>query len=95
MNAFIAGCSGAIREWWRRKIQLITGRAITAGASTNGHGTLSWSDAGYSSWDVPAIRAKTATGRTTTATATDITASKRKVSIVRIIRVRRRGRAGK
>ena len=91
MNAFIAGHLVAIRDWWRRNFQSAAGNVATA---RNGNSSSCCSVAGYLSVPAPTIPPTTAATRTViTATATDTAASKRKPSIVRVIRVRRRYRA--
>jgi hypothetical protein len=97
MNAFIAVQVVAIRAWWRRNFPLAAGNVATAGATVRNGNSFSWSAAGFFSGPAPTIRpTTTAAARTViTATATDMAASKRKPSIVRVIRVRRRPWVGK
>jgi hypothetical protein len=86
MNAFIAGHLVAIRAWWRQNFQ----------SARNGNASSCCSVAGYLSVPAPKIPRTTTAARTViTATVTDTVATKRKPTIVRIIRFRRRHRACK
>ena len=98
MNALIAGYVVAIRAWCRRNFQSAARNVATAEATArNGNSFSCFSAAVYFSVPAPTNPpTTTAAARTAIiATATDMAASKRKPSIVRVIRVRRRPWAGK
>lgn len=92
MNAFIAGHVVAIRAWWRRNLQSAARNvAIARAPARNGNSFSCYSVADFLSVPAPAIPTTTAADRTViTGTATATAASKRKPSIVRVVRVRRR-----
>jgi hypothetical protein len=95
MNPFFAGRVAAIRTWWRRSFQSVARNVAAAGVTARkGNSFSSCTAADYYSVPAPTIP-RTITRRIViTATATDMAESKRKPSIVRVIRVRHRPWAG-
>ncbi|MEN3370638.1 MAG: hypothetical protein V7609_2781 [Verrucomicrobiota bacterium] len=91
MNTFVARNAGAIWDWWHRNFQSAEYRPHPSEAvSRDGLLSRSFSVARSLEAAAPMIPPTITAGAVITATAADTAASKRKPSIVRVIRVRRR-----